>query len=93
MALGKSCTGKEKKLGNAAEGGLSQSPHALLQHMPTVETLGFSVGVKDVEVVIPERQEKKGIKKLNPLDEVLVGQLAFLFITVKFQRRSCLGKD
>lgn len=91
--MGKSCTGKEKKLGNVAEGGLSQSPLALLQHMPTAETLGFSVGIKDVKVVIPERQGKKGIKKLNPLNEVLVGQLAFLFIKVKFQRPSCLGKD
>lgn len=41
MALQKSCSGKGKTLGNAAKGGVNQSQHALLQHMPTAETPGF----------------------------------------------------
>lgn len=65
----------------------------MLWHMSTAEILGCSMGIEDVDITIPERQEKKKITKLNPLNEVLVGQLAFLFIKVKFQRSSCLGKD
>ena len=60
-----------EKLGKAVERELNQSPHALLQHMPTAEMLGCPVHVKDVEVIIlrakKKKKKKKNNKKTNPL--------------------------
>lgn len=47
-----------------------------IQHMLTAETLGFSIEVKDIDVIIPEGQEKRQFK-LTPLNKVLVGQVEF----------------
>lgn len=53
-----------------------------IQHMLTAETLGFSIEVKDIDVIIPEGQEKRQFK-LTPLNKVLVGQVEFFFIKVE----------